>query len=123
MGWCFRSPLITSLARQQDAVIIHGIWQYHAFAAWRALHGKGSPYFVYPHGMLDPWFKRTYPLKHIRKSAYWPWSYCRVLREAKAVVFTTEQERRLARQSFWLYRAQEHVVGYGTSAPPAVAAR
>ena len=68
--------------------------------------------------MLDPWFKRTYPLKHLKKWAYWPWADYRVLRDATAVLFTTEQERLLARQSFWLYLATEKVVGYGISAPP-----
>jgi glycosyltransferase involved in cell wall biosynthesis len=82
------------------------------------LRGSDIPYFVYPHGMLDPWFKRTYPLKHLKKWTYWPWADYRVLRDAKAVLFTTEQERLLARQSFWLYKANEVVVGYGTSAPP-----
>jgi glycosyltransferase involved in cell wall biosynthesis len=109
---------IRILAEQHDAVIIHGIWQYHAYATWRALRGSGIPYFVYPHGMLDPWFKRTYPLKHLKKWAYWPWADYRVLRDAQAVLFTTEQERLLARQSFWLYKANELVMGYGTSAPP-----
>jgi glycosyltransferase involved in cell wall biosynthesis len=110
---------ILALARQHDAVIIEGIWQYHAFATWRALRGSGIPYFVYTHGMLDPWFKRTYPLKHFKKWAYWPWADYRVLRDATGVLFTTEQERLLARRSFWLYRAKEIVVGYGTSTPPA----
>jgi glycosyltransferase involved in cell wall biosynthesis len=73
--------------------------------------------------MLDPWFKRTYPLKHLKKWAYWPWADYRVLRDASAVLFTTEQERLLARQSFWLYKANELVVGYGTSAPPPDAER
>jgi len=108
---------IRVLAGQHDAVIIEGTWQYQAFATWRALRGTGIPYFVYTHGMLDPWFKRTYPLKHLKKWAYWPWADYRVLRDATAVLFTTEQERLLARQSFWLYQANEHVVGYGTSAP------
>ena len=120
-GYGYRRGLpdrIRALAQQHDAVIIEGIWQYHAFATWRALHGTGIPYFVYPHGMLDPWFKHTYPLKHLKKWAYWPWADYRVLRDARAVLFTTEQERLLARQSFWLYRAKERVVGYGTSAPP-----
>jgi glycosyltransferase involved in cell wall biosynthesis len=110
---------IFALAKNHDAVVIHGLWQYHAYSTWRALRGSGIPYFVYVHGMLDPWFKRTYPLKHLKKWAYWPWADYRVLRDASAVLFTTEQERLLARQSFWLYRAKELVVGYGTSAPPA----
>jgi glycosyltransferase involved in cell wall biosynthesis len=111
-------PRIRALAQQHDVVIIQGIWQYHAYATWRALLGSGIPYFVYTHGMLDPWFKRTYPLKHLKKWAYWPWADYRVLRDAHAVLFTTEQERLLARQSFWLYKANELVVDYGTSAPP-----
>jgi glycosyltransferase involved in cell wall biosynthesis len=120
-GYGYRRGLphrILELAQQNQVVIIHGLWQYHALASWRALHASGIPYYVYPHGMLDPWFKRTYPIKHLKKWAYWPWADYRVLRDARAVLFTTEQERQLARQSFWLYRANEHVVGYGTSAPP-----
>ena len=119
-GYGYRRGLptrIRALARQHDAVIIEGLWQYHAYATWRALRGTDIPYFVYTHGMLDPWFKRTYPLKHLKKWAYWPWADYRVLRDAQAVLFTTEQERLLARQSFWLYQANEVVVGYGTSAP------
>lgn len=119
-GYGYRRGLparILDLAQQHDVVIIEGTWQYHAYATWRALRGTGIPYFVYTHGMLDPWFKRTYPLKHLKKWTYWPWADYRVLRDARAVLFTTEQERRLARQSFWLYRAKERVVGYGTSPP------
>ena len=114
---------IHALAKEHDVVIVHGLWQYHALATWRALRGTGIPYFVYPHGMLDPWFKRNYPLKHLKKWTYWPWADFRVLRDATAVLFTTEQERLLARQSFWLYQAREVSVGYGTSAPPADAER
>ena len=106
------------LAIHNDVVIIHGIWQYHSFAAWRAFNKTQIPYFVYPHGMLDPWFKRTYPLKHLKKCAYWPWADYRVLRDAVSVLFTTEQERVLARESFRLYQANECVIGYGTSSPP-----
>ena len=100
-----------------DAVIVHGVWQYSSLGVWRALAGTDTPYFVFPHGMLDPWFKRTYPLKHIKKLLYWPWGEYRVLRDAAAVLFTSEEERRLARESFKLYRANEKVVNYGTSVP------
>ncbi len=101
-----------------NAVFVNGLWQYPGFAVWRALAGTTTPYFVYCHGMLDPWFKRTYPLKHLKKWLYWPWGEYRVLRDASAVLFTAEEERRLARQSFWLYRANEVVTGYGITAPP-----
>lgn len=110
-------PWIKSRSREFDAVIVHGLWQYSSFGVWCALHGTPTPYFVFPHGMLDPWFKRTYPLKHIKKILYWPWAEYRVLRDAAAVLFTSEEERRLARESFSPYRCNEMVVKYGTTAP------
>jgi glycosyltransferase involved in cell wall biosynthesis len=67
--------------------------------------------------MLDPWFKRTYPIKHAKKWLYWPWAEYRVLRDASSVLFTCEEERRLARNSFWLYRCHERVVTLGISRP------
>lgn len=105
-----------------DAVVIEGLWQYHAFAAWRAMRRLGPqapPFWVYPHGMLDPWFNRTYPVKKFKKWLYWPWADYRILRDARAVLFTTDQERLLARQSFWLYRARERVAPFGIMPPPA----
>ncbi len=68
--------------------------------------------------MLDPWFKETFPLKHFKKWLYWPWADYRVLRDAAAVIFTSEEERLLARKSFWLYRAHETVSPLGVESPP-----
>ncbi|QUN30588.1 glycosyltransferase [Cupriavidus sp. KK10] len=105
-------------AHKYDAVIVNGIWQYHSFAVWRALSGIRAPYFVFSHGMLDPWFRYKYPIKHLKKWLYWPWAEYRVLRDASAVIFTCEEERLLARKSFWLYKTNEAVTSYGTSTPP-----
>ncbi|WP_322058634.1 glycosyltransferase [Paraburkholderia sp. J63] len=110
-------PWLRAQAGRFDAAIVHGLWQYHGFGAWRALRDAHVPYYVYAHGMLDPWFRLTYPLKHLKKWAYWPWAEYRVLRDAAAVIFTTDEERLLARESFWLYRANERVVSFGTLAP------
>ena len=68
--------------------------------------------------MLDPWFRRRYPLKHAKKWLYWPWAEYRVLRDAAAVFFTSQEEMALAAQSFWMYRCKPLVVTYGTAAPP-----
>jgi glycosyltransferase involved in cell wall biosynthesis len=103
---------------QYDAIIINGLWQYHSFGAWRALRGTTTPYYVFPHGMLDPWFKRSFPLKHVKKWLYWPWADYRVLRDARAVLFTCEEEKFLAPKSFALYRAHPVVTGLGTTSPP-----
>ncbi len=120
LGYRYSSRLLPWLLRhagQYDGMIVNGLWQYHGVAARRAARALGLPYFVYTHGMLDPWFKRAYPLKHLKKSLYWPWGEYRVLRDAAAVCFTCEEERLLARQSFALYKAREVVVSYGTAAP------
>lgn len=124
-GYGYNTQLVPWLrrhARDYDAIVVNGIWEYHSFAAWRALHDLDVPYFVFTHGMLDPWFKQTYPLKHLKKWMYWPWATYRLLRDARAVLFTTEEERLQSRKSFWLYRVKEQVVAYGTSAPPENAA-
>ncbi len=108
-----------------DCVIVNGLWQYLSFAAWRRYSGTSTPYYVFPHGMLDPWFKRTFPLKHLKKWLYWPWADYRVLRDAAAVTFTSEEERLQARKSFWLYRCREKVspLGIETPAPPSPQAK
>jgi len=110
-------PWLRENIRNYDIVIVNGIWQYHSFAIWRVLHKGHTPYVVYTHGMLDPWFKTRYPLKHLKKMLYWPWAEYRVLRDAGAVLFTCEEERRLARQSFRPYRCNEVIVNYGTAGP------
>jgi glycosyltransferase involved in cell wall biosynthesis len=119
-NYCYSEQLLQwmhSHAHNYDAVIVHGLWQYVGLATWRALSGTDTPYYVFPHGMLDPWFKKRFPLKHLKKSLYWPWAEYRVLRDAQAVLFTCEEERRLARQTFSPYRVREAVVGCGISGP------
>jgi glycosyltransferase involved in cell wall biosynthesis len=103
---------------QYDAIIVHGLWQdlgrtIHALCRQPNL----PPYFVMPHGMLDPTLRRTYPVKHVKKLLYWLLVERRVLRDARAVLFTCEEERRLARLTFPDYRCEERVVGYGAAAP------
>jgi glycosyltransferase involved in cell wall biosynthesis len=68
--------------------------------------------------MLDPWFRQQYPLKHLKKWLYWPWADYRLLRDAQQVLFTCAEEQRLAKQSFWLYRAREAIVPLAAPEPP-----
>ena len=110
-------PWLRQHGGDYDRVIVNGIWQYLSFAAWRRYAGSSVPYYVFPHGMLDPWFKETFPLKHLKKWLYWPWAEYRVLRDAAAVIFTAEEERFRARKSFWLYRCREKVSPLGVEAP------
>ena len=100
-----------------DGIVVNGLWQYCGLAAWWAFAGR-KPYVVFTHGMLDPYFKHRFPLKHIKKWLYWIPVEFWVLRGAFRVLFTSPAEEHLARQSFWLHRWKGFVVPYGSSAPP-----
>jgi len=101
-----------------DAIFINGIWGFHLLASWLALRKTSTPYYVFTHGMLDPWFKKTYPIKHLKKLLIWPWAIYPVLRGAEALLFTCEQEKLLARESFWPYDCNEIVIDFGTEGIP-----
>jgi glycosyltransferase involved in cell wall biosynthesis len=120
MGYQYSSrigPWLREHARGFDCMIVNGLWQYPGLAAWLSARRSRMPYFVFTHGMLDPWFKRAHPIKHLKKWLYWPWAEYQVLRHARAVFFTCERERVLARESFWLYRCNEKVVTIGIARP------
>ncbi|HAR63834.1 MAG: transferase [Candidatus Margulisiibacteriota bacterium] len=111
-------PWVINNGKNYDCIIVHGIWQYHSYGVWKACRASGKPYYLFTHGMLDPWFKEHYPLKHLKKMVYWHFAESRVLKDAKAVLFTCEEELLLARRSFRSYSCNEKAVSYGTSAPP-----
>jgi glycosyltransferase involved in cell wall biosynthesis len=96
-----------------QAVIVHGLWNYTAMAARGALVGAGVPYAVFTHGMLDPWFRKTYPIKTLVKQAFWLFCEGPLLNNADAIFFTTEDERLTSRDAFYPYRVKEQVVGLG----------
>jgi glycosyltransferase involved in cell wall biosynthesis len=118
-GFAFARGLRAWLNREianYDVVIVNGLWQYHGVVARAAARRRGKDYWVFTHGMLDPWFNLAYPMKAKKKKLFWPLQHA-VLRDAKAVLFTCEEERLLARQSFQPYEVRERVVSYGTSGP------
>jgi glycosyltransferase involved in cell wall biosynthesis len=70
--------------------------------------------------MLDPWFQRrsVRPLKALRNWIFWKIIQYRVVRDAAGLLFTSEEERRLARQPFRPYLPKrETVVGLGMPEP------
>jgi glycosyltransferase involved in cell wall biosynthesis len=99
-----------------DGVVVNGLWQYHGYAVWKACRGK-KPYVVFPHGMLDPWFKKSYPTKHRKKALYWAVIERRLLRDATGVMFTSPTEAELAPHTFRHSEWTSCVVPYGTVAP------
>jgi glycosyltransferase involved in cell wall biosynthesis len=115
----FNSRLIPWLRAHRDrfdGVVIHGLWQYLGWAVRRAIHPH-KPYLVFTHGMLDPYFRRAYPFKHIKKFTYWLCNEYWVLNNAHRVLFTSDAEARHATASFWPSNWNASVIPYGASAP------
>ncbi|EIG58456.1 glycosyltransferase [Bradyrhizobium sp. WSM1253] len=104
--------------QKYDVVLVSGLWNYATAAARRALPDLDVPYLVFTHGMLDPWFRRTYPIKTIAKQVSWWLVEGPLLANAHEVLFTCEEERILARNAFYPYRVQERVISYGTADAP-----
>jgi glycosyltransferase involved in cell wall biosynthesis len=99
-----------------DGVVIHGLWQHHSYGSYQAIRGR-IPYAIFPHGMLDPYFKRAFPLKHVKKQLYWLAREYSVLRDARAVCFTSAIECDSAMKTFWPRRWHPAVVSFGTMEP------
>lgn len=116
----FNPRLVSWLAQNAagfDAVTLHGLWNYTSIGSWRALRKLDVPFCIYAHGMMDPWFRERYPAKHVLKQMLWTLAEGRVLRDARAVLFTSEEERARARSAFYGYSYHERVVCYGTADP------
>jgi len=111
-------PWLIKNAQRFDAVVLHGMWQWPGLALLRSAVPR---YFLMPHGMLDPWFQRdaSRRVKAVRNFIYWWLFERRVVNRAAGVLFTCEEEMRLARTTFGGYRPRTEInVGYGIAPPP-----
>jgi glycosyltransferase involved in cell wall biosynthesis len=74
-----------------DVVHIHALFEEVQHLAAQAARRRGTPYVVRPCGMLDRW-----SLGHnwLAKRLYMAWRLSRTLREAAAIHYTTDFERR-----------------------------
>lgn len=109
-------PWLRANRNRFDGFLLNGMWQYCGLATMLAA-AQAVPYVVFAHGMLDPYFKRRYPLKHLKKLPYWYLVESWVLRRAFRVLFTTETEQRLAKQSFAVSSWTSAIVPYGVQVP------
>jgi glycosyltransferase involved in cell wall biosynthesis len=81
----------TPLPNAIDLLHIHGIWRPKASRMAREAARKGVPYLVSPHGMLEPWARRS---KRLKKSLYFRIIEHRTLTGATTILTTSEQETR-----------------------------
>lgn len=106
-------------AAAYDVIILNGFWNYTSLGCWRALRKSEVPYFVCPHGMLDPWLKSRNRFRHFLRSAFWFLVESRVARDARGVIFACEEERRLACNEFINQDVSTFVIRYGAENPAA----
>lgn len=106
---------LRDLLQPGAVVVIHGLWQYHVLAVARAARAAQVPLLVYPHGMLDPWALRQ--SRWLKLATWWALNR-KVLHQAAAVCFTTEDERRLAAPRLGGIRGAQVIVPLGVEGPP-----
>lgn len=85
-----------SLVAESRLVHVHTLWTYPGWQAMRVCRALRVPYLVMPHGMLDP---NSLGRKWLKKRLYgaaleWP-----NLRRAAGMLYTHEEEQRLAEAS------------------------
>lgn len=110
-------PWLVRNAPRFDLFVVHGIWMYLGLAVRQCAVRAGVPYVVLPHGSLDPWFRRRYPLKHVKKLIYWRLFESKVFRDSAGALFTTEEERTSAQHSFRPLGCTSAVIGLGIKGP------
>jgi glycosyltransferase involved in cell wall biosynthesis len=118
---------------QYFAVIVHGLWLYHSYALSKAIRrfkkqniakidsSKLPKVYIMPHGMLDPYFQiaKNRKFKAIRNVVYWTLIENKIIHDADGILFTCEEELRLARNTFKPYKPKQEInVGLGIQAPP-----
>jgi glycosyltransferase involved in cell wall biosynthesis len=111
------APWLRKEAPRYDAVFVHGLWQYHGAAAWRALGSRDTPYYLFPHGMLDPWCVGNGSLR-LKKRLYWELIEKHVARNARALLFTSKAESEASRRSLGAAWREEELVELGVAEPP-----
>lgn len=122
MGSLFKkygyTPKLTSWIREHakrfDVAVVHGLWNHASVGGGLACKKANLPYVLFAHGMMGPWFKKTQPLKHFVKQIFWLLQG-RVVQNAQEVLFTCDEEKRLATESFWGYTYTPRVVAFGAA--------
>jgi glycosyltransferase involved in cell wall biosynthesis len=94
--WRTSLPLGRALGEavaRADLVHVHSFYLFHDLAAWFWCRRRGVPYIVQPHGVLDPYLYRRH---RARKALIDALYQDRMLQDAAAIMYTTEEERLLA---------------------------
>ena len=110
-----------------DVVIVHGLWQYTNYCVSKVISNlkkkdtQTPKVFIMPHGMLDPYFQKANNrlIKAIRNIIYWAVLEKNIINKSDGLLFTCEEEMRLAALTFSGYKPKNTFnVGLGIIPPP-----
>ena len=124
--WQYNKKLyqkLQELITEFDLVIQHGLWLYHGYAIKRALknvsYPSKTPLFIYPHGMLDPYYQveKKRWLKALRNKLYFWLIEKDIIENANVLIFTSELELMSHEASFGKINGPQKVnLGYTSQA-------
>jgi len=81
------------IVRKADRIVIHSLFRHHAQWAWSIARRHQIPFWVVPHGALDPY---VFSYRSWQKKGWMRLIGGRMLSGAAAVIFATERERKRA---------------------------
>lgn len=89
-AWSRRKQDAAALLRKADLVVCHGFYRYHFDWAVEVARKALIPYWVIPHGSLDPY---VFTYRSLQKRAWLRVLGERSFKRASAIIFSTERER------------------------------
>lgn len=101
-----------ALARKADFISCHVLYRYHVNWTRRWAQRRGLPYWVVPHGCLDPY---VFTYRSLLKRTWVALLGRMHLREARLVIFATRNERKKA--SGFLSRDNAAIVHWPVAVP------
>ncbi len=100
------------LLGEADLLVVHSLFRAHVAWARRWARDRGAPYWIVPHGCLDPWgLRRRAAMKRLWLSL----SGSRCLADADHVVFSSRRELEKARR--WLTKDNGVVIHWPVDIP------
>jgi len=121
------SPWLNKYGKNYSMLIIHGMWLHNSYGVykyWKKATTNElikSKLYLMPHGMLDPYFQKSADrrFKAYRNILFWKYLEKKVINNCSGLLFTCEEELKLAKKTFRNYKPREEVViGLGIPKPP-----
>lgn len=81
------------LAPKTSLLSVHNIFYAHTSLAYQAFRQFGTPYWIVPHGVLDPW---VFTYRTFRKKLWFQLFGYRFFNQASRIIFATRREREKA---------------------------